>query len=120
MDLGTFSTMITANPSIQSIPFHHFLLFLAIIGAIRDDILLIQPSNLLPSATPEVLPHSVQLFLLHACDLPIDAIVDSWSTFSHLAWHGESIMSLLNVPLSLFHQHGISCGFSTTLFSHAH
>lgn len=94
--------MITAHPSVQLIPFHDFLLFLATTAAIKNNILFIQPSNLLPSATPDILLHSVQLFLSHACHLPIDAIVDSWSIFRHLAWHGELIISLLNMPLSVF------------------
>ncbi|KAG9316081.1 hypothetical protein JVU11DRAFT_3752 [Chiua virens] len=104
--------MVTANPSIQSIPFHSFLLFLAIIAAIKNDILVIQPSDQSPSAIPDILPQSVQFFLSHACGLPMDTIVDSWSTFRHLAWHDDLITSLLNVPLSAFHQHGVSHGFT--------
>jgi hypothetical protein len=115
MDLATFLTMVTAaNPLIQSIPFRDVLLFLATTTTIKNDILLIQLSNLSPSATPDILPHSIQNFLSQACGLPIDSIVDSWSMFRHLAWHGESTTSLLDTPLSIFDRHGILHGFSAS------
>ena len=117
MDLATLLTMITAHLSVQSIPFHDFLLFFATTTAIKNNILLIQPSNLSPSATPNILLHFVQLFLSRAYHLPIDAIVDSWSAFRHLVWHDESIISLLNVLLSVFDQYDISCGFSVSTLS---
>lgn len=112
MDLATFSTMVMANPSIQSIPFDRFLLFLAIVTAIKNDILLMQPSDLSLSTVPDVLPGSVQSLLSYACGVPINTIVDCWSIFKHLAWHSEWTTSLLNVPLSVFREHGVSRGFS--------
>ena len=110
MDLGTLSTLVTVNPSLQSISLDRLLLFLASTAAIKNDILLIQPSDHSIATTPDILLYSVQSFLSHACGLSISMIVECWSTFKDLVWHCTKVTSHLDPPLSIFHNHGIPHG----------
>ncbi|KAF8122966.1 hypothetical protein EV363DRAFT_1549749, partial [Boletus edulis] len=112
MDLATLSACITANPSLQAISFDRLLQFLALVTAIRSDIALVQPSDHSPAATPEVLPHSAQVFLSHACGFSIDTVIQCWSAFKHLAWHSDETCALLRASPSTFHVYGIPHGFT--------
>ena len=114
MDLGTLSTKVAANPSLSSMPLDGLLLFLASAAAIKNNILLLQPSDHSPDAAPDVLPRSAQAFLSQACNLPISNILGCWLTFKDIIWHANGVMSLLHAPLSTFHEHGTSRGFSTS------
>ena len=120
MDLATLSVRITANPSLQPIPFDCLLLFLALSAAIKSDISLIQPFDHPLAAIPEVLPHSAQVFLSHACGLSIDTIILCWSAFKDLAWCSEETRALLQASTSTFHVHGIPHGFSAYMLISRH
>ena len=84
MDLAKLSTQITANPSLQSIPFNCLLLFLAMTAAIKNDIILMQPSNHPLAATPDILLCPVQYFLSHACGLSVDTVLQCWAAFKNV------------------------------------
>ena len=95
MDLAKFSAQITANPSLQSIPFDCLLLFLAAIIAIKNDLVLMQPSDHPLAAAPDVLLHPAQYFLSHACGLSVDTILQCWSAFNTIAWCSDQMHALL-------------------------
>ena len=113
MDLAALAATVTANPSLHPVPFDQFLLFLASIAPLKNDILLLQPSDHLPDDAPEVLPRSVLAFLSQACSLPTRNIQECWSTFKDIAWHSNDALSpsLHCIPL-MFHKHGLQHGLS--------
>ena len=112
MDLATLSTASQVNPSLQSVPFECLLLFLASVAAIKNNIVLLQPSDQSPGLAPAVLPRTAQAFLSAACGLSVGTILESWSVFKDLAWGSDSFASLICPPLPIFHQHGIPHGYS--------
>lgn len=112
MDLAALSKTVSLNLSLQPISLDQLLLFLASTAAIKNNNLLIQPSNYSMASTPAILPYLAQSFLSHACGLSISTITECWSMFKDLVWHGTKAMSLLNPSLLIFHTYGISHGFS--------
>ncbi|KAN0096936.1 hypothetical protein V8E55_001382 [Tylopilus felleus] len=79
------------NPSLHTVPLDRLLFFLASIAPLKNDILLMQPSNHTIVSPPAILPVSVQSFLSQACSLPTDVIQELWSTFKNVAWQDASI-----------------------------
>lgn len=112
MDLATLSKLVTINLSLHSIPFNRLLLFLAITTAIKNDLLLMQPSDHPITTTPNILPYSAQSFCSDACGLSINTIIKCWSTFKNIVWHDTQVTSLLHPPPVIFCKHGIRHAFS--------
>lgn len=117
MDLGILSTVISANPSLQSISLNNLLLFLSTAARLKNDILLGQLSDQPPSVPPEILPIAAQHFLSHACDLPLTTVPTCWSVFKDIIWNDAQVTSILCPPVSTFHDHGICHGFSMSFFT---
>ena len=111
MDLAALATMIIANPFLGLMPFDKIFLFLASIPPLKNDILLLQPSDYHLDDTPEILLHSVLAFLSQVSSLPSHSILECWSAFKHIAWHSDDLLSLQCIPLVL-HKHGLQHGFS--------
>ena len=116
MDLGKLATVIVANPSLHTITLDRLLLFLASIAPLKNDILLMQPSDHTIASPPAILPGSVQAFLSQACGLPTNVIQDLWSTFKNVTWQDSGTSGVLFAPLSTFHTHGVPYGFSMFQF----
>lgn len=113
MDLATFAAQITANPTLQSIPFESLLLFLAATATIKNDLTLMQPSDHPLNAIPDVLPRPAVYFLSNACDLSVDTVLQCWSTFKDTVWcTSDQPCVILQALPSTFHEHGIPHGFS--------
>jgi hypothetical protein len=112
MDLGKLAMAIVANSSLQTITLDRLLLFLASITPLKNDILLMQPSDHTIASPPAILPGSVQSFLSQACGLPTNVIQELWSTFKNVTWQDSGTSSVLCAPLSTFHAHGAPYGFS--------
>ena len=116
MDFGKLAMTIAANPTLCTIPLDHLLFFLASILILKDDILLIQPSGHSIAYPPSILPASMQSFFSKAYNLPMDTIQELWSTFRNVAWHDIPLSAVLSTPLSTFHTHGPSNGYSMYFF----
>ncbi|KAG9308618.1 hypothetical protein JVU11DRAFT_11726 [Chiua virens] len=109
---------VARHPSLRSVDLNQLLLFFAVASSLKDDILLIQPSEHCPTEPPIVLPSSLEHFLSAVCKIPVTTIRDCWNIFKDVLWPGEAhsgslhgISSILHAPLSLFEEQGLLFGF---------
>ena len=117
MDLAQLASLVVNNPSLQAIHLNQLLLFFAVISSLRDDLLLIQPSEHAPTVLPAVLPSSAEVFIASACKIPRNMIQDCWDLFKDVLWHANSpndIGDILQAPHRVFEDCGLSSGFSTS------
>ena len=75
-----------------TITFEQLIKFIAYSSHLKDDLLLVQPSSYSLSQLP-ILSPAIQLFLLEACLIPLDAIPQFWVTLADVAWNTKLELS---------------------------
>ena len=112
MDLSILSTIVSKTPPLQSVSLENLLLFFACTAGLKNDILLVQPSNHAAVTTPDVLPSAVQSFLSQACHMSPNTVTSCWMIFKDMVWQSDSVTALLRSPSESFqgygHLHGLS------------
>ena len=64
-------------------------------ATVKNDIILMQLSNHPLAVTPDILPHPAQYFLLHACGLSMDTVLQCWAAPKDILWCSDEMHTLL-------------------------
>jgi hypothetical protein len=88
--------------------------FISLASRLKDDILLAQPSSIVVSDPPDVLPLTIVAFLQASCSIPEDCINSCWEALKSTVWlHVNSEED--NAILDDFVKHGHSRGLCASL-----
>jgi len=91
--------------------------FILLATRLKNDIILVQPADLKVDKAPDILPHSIKIFLEHSCLMSIPCVDSCWDTLKSFIWENP----LQKTDQELFSQHGhhlgLSMSYSTWIIS---
>jgi hypothetical protein len=86
-------------------------------AAVKNDILLTQPSDNPSDNPPAVLPPSIINLLSRMCDLPAHMIESLWDSTKVAIWHEDEFSKPAETREAMFREHGEDMGFRACCFS---
>ncbi|KAG9314694.1 hypothetical protein JVU11DRAFT_5501 [Chiua virens] len=116
MNLASLASLVASSPAVHGITVNQVFLFLAIASSMKDDLILILPSEQPPMVPPTLLPPSAVRFIASACKIPPVAVQECWTLFKNIIWQASAPNHFGDVTLraraSVFEQHGLPSGFT--------
>src|SRR5277367_732434 len=86
-------------------------------AAVKNDILLAQPSDHPSDNPPAVLPPSIINLLSRMCDLPAHMIESLWDSTKVAIWHEDEFSKPAEIKEAMFREYGEEIGFRACCFS---
>ncbi|KAJ7759415.1 hypothetical protein DFH07DRAFT_1023762 [Mycena maculata] len=114
---GTTSTTPT---TLKTLSFKQTLRFTRLLSNLKNDIILVQPSRILTTEAPAVLPPSIKTFLAAALVISEELVVTTWKSLRHDIWDLPS-EALSEEDEGLFRAHGWKVSItSLTIYPPSH
>ncbi|KAF8226645.1 hypothetical protein L208DRAFT_1499124 [Tricholoma matsutake] len=91
VELTTLLLAIQSQPdAFQGITLSSLMCFVVYATKLKDNILLVQYTNHLPSVPPPTLPQSVSMFLAKVCGIPSNEQIHlCWKLVNNMIWNNE-------------------------------
>jgi hypothetical protein len=111
--LTTLLSAVQSHPNaFQGITLANLMSFVAYASKLKDDILLVQSVNHAPCNPPLILPQSVAMFLVKACEIASKEQVDlCWDLLKDMIWNEDPAISA-EKERAAFTEHGHGLGIS--------